>query len=411
MDNKQQSVQQYRFDGAFLLYQTESRRLYSLNRSGEFIWLLYQKNKHPEYIGNQVARKFDISPCRACHDVNNIISSWREAGLVECFTTKTEDSSPPLVFDDPTRQEILVQHCPSTEHRIFRIACLNARLVCDNQGIMAELENILGHLRRPEHEPFAFTLTVSEIKNRYLVAVNEITLHTCTTRNDLLAWVLFELIGQSYRKQDCLAVLHAGAVSHDGAAVLFPGSGGSGKSTLVAALQCLDFAYLSDDVCPLTSPEGRLIPAPMSQGLKDKSWPLMENFHPSLATQPEWNIFGRPLKFLRPPTGDLASWNKTWPVKAFIFPKYLAGAPFMHQRLSPFQVLSELIETSSLFGENIPLFLGWLAKIPAYSIRYSDLNEAIQWIKKICSETTPAINEKAIRLSGIETPDVQINYQ
>jgi hypothetical protein len=43
-------------------------------------------------------------------------------------------------------------------------------------------------------------------------------------------------------------LLHAGAVVHDGRAVLFPGVSGTGKSTMVAACLRRGFGYLSDEL-------------------------------------------------------------------------------------------------------------------------------------------------------------------
>jgi hypothetical protein len=63
-------------------------------------------------------------------------------------------------------------------------------------------------------------------------------------------------------------VLHASAVEINGAAVLFCGASGTGKSTLAAALAQRGFSFVSDDLCvvsiepprdPVVHPDGRLL--------------------------------------------------------------------------------------------------------------------------------------------------------
>ncbi|NMQ20920.1 hypothetical protein E4P82_18030 [Candidatus Competibacter phosphatis] len=70
-------------------------------------------------------------------------------------------------------------------------------------------------------------------------------------------------------ERDSLAVLHAGAVSDGHTALVLAEAGGSGKSTLTAALLARGYRYLSDDVVPLER-GGCVIPAPIP--LQPQGW-------------------------------------------------------------------------------------------------------------------------------------------
>jgi hypothetical protein len=69
--------------------------------------------------------------------------------------------------------------------------------------------------------------------------------------------------------------LHAGAVVHQGGAVLLPAASHAGKSTLVAALLRAGFGYLSDEVA-LVDDRGRAHPFVKAIGLRAGSWRLID---------------------------------------------------------------------------------------------------------------------------------------
>ena len=201
---------------------------------------------------------------------------------------------------------------------------------------------------------------------------------------------MYDLADQTYRNRDCLAVLHGGAVGHEDVAIILPGSKGSGKSTLITALQHDGFEYLCDDICPLEKSKGQLLPVPMSQRLKSGSWEVLESLLPSLKNLPVHNMLDCRVKFLPPATGGQVSWDRSWPVAGLIFPQYQKEAPPVMQSLKPLEALSLLVGSESLGSGCIRSLLTWLENTPAFVIKYSNLIEAREYFASITKEIIPS---------------------
>jgi hypothetical protein len=81
------------------------------------------------------------------------------------------------------------------------------------------------------------------------------------TASDAASYVLGPVLAFALRLRGVVP-LHAGAVVVDGAALLFAGAAGAGKSSTVAAMGSLGHAVLSDDVVPLSVTPAAVVAAP-----------------------------------------------------------------------------------------------------------------------------------------------------
>ena len=72
--------------------------------------------------------------------------------------------------------------------------------------------------------------------------------------------LIYEIVEEGYRHLDFITVLHAAALKWKGHCFVMPAKGGSGKTTLAAALMHQGAEYLADDVVPLLSKEGDICP-------------------------------------------------------------------------------------------------------------------------------------------------------
>lgn len=75
-------------------------------------------------------------------------------------------------------------------------------------------------------------------------------------------------------------LVHAGAASLDGRAVVLPGDPDAGKSTLVAALVSAGFSYLSDEAAAVDLGSGLVFPYPRAIALGRGSWSLLPALAP-----------------------------------------------------------------------------------------------------------------------------------
>ena len=105
---------------------------------------------------------------------------------------------------------------------------------------------------------------------------------TATDPTNAAVMAFREIAELACRREDWLIILHAGSVAWQDQGVIFPSSGGAGKTTLTAALIRHGFDYINDDVIPVERNTGKLIPVPISLCIKSDSWPLLQHFYPEL---------------------------------------------------------------------------------------------------------------------------------
>ncbi len=403
MSNNGAGIREYIYGEHLLLFKRDTKRLYALNSTSRLIWDLYKKNSDIDSIVEYLVSSFTVVREQAQEDCIHTISHWQQLGLVEfsaeeefrdiyqkptviraSLHQKTPYKKPNVVKASLNQRTPFLM--PGADYIFVMIAGLYVKICCDVPEMMLRLNTILNHLQKKQSGSIDLTISISREQDQFVIAVNEVPVRTTVSSSEVLGWVYYELIAHFYLQQKCLAILHAGAVYHNGTAILFPGSSGKGKSTLIAALQEQGFVYLCDDICPLTEKGGKLIPVPVSQSLKKKSWQVLSPLLPTLSTQPEHSAFGKTYKYMQPATGDTGIWEQSWPVKMIVFPEYKANSPLQSQILKPLQVLSQVIDSGSLFGENIPAVLQWLEDTPCFSLRYSSLHEATAWVQQSCRQ-------------------------
>jgi len=238
---------------------------------------------------------------------------------------------------------------------------------------------LLGHLmseHQPQHqsEPH-LRIRITRQEQEYHLGINDQQISP-DSRDALIERVMFEILEVAYRVKPKLAVLHAAAIASNKAALLFIGSQGSGKSTLVASLCAGGAIYLADDLCPLDK-SGCLVPVPAPQAIKEGSWPILGKLYPQLLKSPIYQRFGRSVRYLAPAAPDPDNWLRTWPVKALVFPVYRPQGPALIENLDAMQKLSYLGQSNSLRGSaELSELLAWLQGKPAFRLQYSHVDDA-----------------------------------
>ncbi|MGZ8190463.1 MAG: HprK-related kinase A [Methylococcaceae bacterium] len=177
-------------------------------------------------------------------------------------------------------------------------------------------------------------------------------------------------------------IIHAAVVERNGQAFIFPGTPGSGKSTLSAALVCSGWRLLSDEMTLLSLADGLVYPVPRPISLKNRSIDVIHCLHPDV-------VMGRVVNdTLKGTVGHLCPPDSSVELSAIpaqpaklIFPKYQDASKTELTPLSKGRAFLKVAENS--FNYNVLGVVGFdslSAMIDAsdcYEFKYSSLDEAL----------------------------------
>jgi hypothetical protein len=233
---------------------------------------------------------------------------------------------------------------------------------------------------------------VRKQENKWLLFEEETELARSSSLDSMLPVVLTYALMLSYLRSRCFAAIHGAAVSEGDSCVLMPGTSGSGKSTLLAALVASGAASCTDDMAVLTESPVRIRPLATPIGLKQGSWPVLENALPELQ---QLRIHrrgdGQRIKYLLPGAngrGTFADAPKR--VTHLVFPRY---APSSGNTLTPIPRAVALHRLSGAGyerpGQLSARWLGrltnWLRAMPCYELEFDELDAAVAEITSLLS--------------------------
>jgi hypothetical protein len=179
---------------------------------------------------------------------------------------------------------------------------------------------------------------------------------------------------------DRFLLFHAGAVAHDGSAILLPAPSGSGKSTLVAALLARRYACLGDDIIVYDPAARKLLPLVRSITLKHGAPELLEPLYGRPVPQPTARRFGAtPVSFLTPPltgwpTGPVEIRYVVLPVR--VPPRSADLAPLSRTEVLP-RLLGQCFNHWRLGATAVREAISLVRGIEAKVLYYDDLTEAV----------------------------------
>jgi hypothetical protein len=188
-------------------------------------------------------------------------------------------------------------------------------------------------------------------------------------------------------------VIHSAVVERDGMALVLPGSPGSGKSTLCAALALTDWRLLSDELTIISQRDDLVQPVPRPISLKNKSIEIIRAHVPSAdMTLPVNDTHKGSIAYARPPSNAIAASDSPVPVGYVVFPKFVAGAPLDFEPLTRAEALSELMENTFNVGllgaDGFAALARAIANAKCYAVEYGDLPSILKWVDTTCRPTT-----------------------
>jgi len=191
-------------------------------------------------------------------------------------------------------------------------------------------------------------------------------------------------------------MLHAGTIAFDGQAMILPGTPGSGKSTLSAALHLSGARLLSDEFGLVRPETAELLPLPRGIPLKNASIEAILEFDPAAPLGPTYpkTRKGR-VRHLRPDADSLRCQAQPAVPRWLVFPKYVAGAPEVLtplSRLEAFRQLAFNCFNYTLLGETGFEAVDRIVRaVDCYTFTFSRLDAAVTALQALAQGRQLAI--------------------
>lgn len=202
-----------------------------------------------------------------------------------------------------------------------------------------------------------------------------------------LDYVLWKAGTETIERAEDFLVLHAGAVSWRGRAVVLPAPPDSGKTTLTAALTRAGFRYLTDEASFLELGSGRLHPYPRALWMEPGTLDLMPDLRdtlPGFITAPRISYHIDPAD-LRP--GAIGTPCR---VRYVVFPRYVRGAATSLEPVGRAETVVALAKnsfnTQRLGAQGVRLLADVVRGAECYRLAMGDLDQAVAAVSGLVKE-------------------------
>lgn len=185
--------------------------------------------------------------------------------------------------------------------------------------------------------------------------------------------------------------LHAAGVARNGRAILLPGAGGAGKSTLALGLGAAGWTVHGDDTVAL-SPDLELRPMPLPLCLKRGSWSCAEALLGAAGRgldgrRPD----GRAVRWLTPGAAlPMADPTARTPVGQIVFPAFAQHGGTALRPLAADEALRRLLPALHAPGEGVTpraldALIAWIRTRPCFELRHRSLQEGIAALEALAA--------------------------
>jgi HprK-related kinase A len=178
-------------------------------------------------------------------------------------------------------------------------------------------------------------------------------------------------------------IIHAATVEKDGRGYVFPGTPGSGKSTLCAALVCRGWRLLSDEMALLSLRDGLLWPVPRPISLKNRSIEIIRGIGGDGLVMGDVvrDTAKGTVAHMRAPRSSVALAKTPVPPFAVVFPTYREGSATAYAELPKATTVMRLAENcfnyATLGAAGFNCIADAVTRMRCHTLVYSDLDDAI----------------------------------
>jgi len=372
----------FELDDHLILLREDADRVQVLNPLAKYIWDSLKVGLTPELIAEEIAQNFDISQALALQDVINVIKQWSLE--LSDLSSKVKQVTKPVPTQSIPKDWITVTETT------FRFPRFTIRVCFASQEVADYLRPMLAHLVCSWTGQTDHAMDLIAQANKHFIIIDGKLVEMASLAKEAAVLAFREITELACRRENWLTILHAAGVGWQGSGIVFPALGGSGKTTLTAALIHSSFEYLNDDVIPIDRHSGGLVPIPMSLCIKSGSWSVLQNLYPSLSQSEAFGRNNLIVKYLTPPAGSIDSLIGTYNAKYLIASHYQKDAPTRLQAISAAEGLQAIIEGESLLRlplqpQDIKELTSWVKELRCYRLFYGELAPAVETIRKLVS--------------------------
>lgn len=356
-----------------LVFRCSDGLLHSLDPNGELLLEAFHKG----FSVDELTEYFqDTGSAVTCNQQLTLArQEWLELGLLD----QKERYSPYRLLLSPGLETIEV----TTNSQV-----LFTYLQGCYQSVSVDKEQVMS----------AISIQQNEVDDTFEILVNGQKKHRATHLEEAILAVCYEIGEEATHEEPRLLVAHAAALTRNENVWLFPAQTGSGKSTLTANLIKHGYKLINDDVVPINH-DGTVTALNLPLKIKSGAWETLTPLYPALqGNEIILRADNLQMKNLALSKYSLCQAGSTHRINGMIVPKFDRWQlePSSEQ-LSPNQKLQAFLQAEPYFPHRLTRpylqkVIDWLEPIPAWSIKYSNSEQALDLIHKISHQNqTPPV--------------------
>lgn len=404
------AVESRELDANIVLFNRNDRRIFVLNETAAFVWQALRHGLSCKDVADEISQQTGIERARALADCHSLIDQWTEAGLATGGAeAEAEAGVDPEGEREPAAEAAstytdeaevaawLAARSQADARRRYRIADLDLILEAPHEAF-GLIDGLLDHIALQSRirdrgqssvDEDTPTLTIAKGDGGWVLFVEDLRFAGCDDDAKLAPMIHATVLHLSYAASESLVSIHGAAVFSGDRCVLLPGQPGAGKSTLTAALVNAGFGYCTDDFILLDGKPLQLRGVPLCIGLKEGSWPLLENSIPAVASLPtHLREDGQQVRYLPPAPQRMAASGQRFRASAIVFPRVAENEPCRLELLSRSAALLKIADAGyHLLGDlDVAAFdamLAWLRSLDCYELTYSSLEDGVAVVSEL----------------------------
>jgi hypothetical protein len=386
-----------------ILFDQVGQRLFHLNSFACCIWCHIEDGLPAETLVGATTRSICLETAKVRPFVLDMLEKWQHLGLLRggdaplpVIRGSLSSSSPPSAQPAPFPEIAVLP-----KRRLYQMLDSHFSLGFSSSALESLVHPVLAHLEMDGAELHPCRLDLVETSREIHLLQDGARFGSCRSRDGLAPLVQGTVGLLALRRHPYLMALHAAGLATPKGALLIAGHGGSGKTTLAAALLAAGWSYLSDDTILLETRTLEATPVPYALGIKAGSWPLLMELHPTLMqTAVHRREDGKTIRYLNPPR---RSYTQPWPVRWIVFPGRTASATSDIRPLTQLEGLQRVFEHCCAIPHNLAMadvqnLIDWSRDIRFFDMAVADLNSATAQLNLIVAGQDEKASKSDLRL-------------